>query len=318
MDNGGSLFLPPERSTIAPGTDSLFNFIYYSSVILLLIVTAAIVLFVLRYRRQGAPGLTSGVAHNTKLELIWTIIPTIIVFFVFAWGFRGYLRLYIVPKDAIEVKVTGQRWFWAFDYDNGATSVNELVVPVSKPVKLLMSSRDVIHGFFVPDFRIKMDVLPNRYTTTWFEATDTGQYNLFCSEYCGNKHSAMIGKIRVVGEREYSQWLETGSGTGEGITPAQYGAKLYSTKACITCHSVDGKAGTGPSFKGIFGEAVKLEGGKSATVDENYVRESILSPQAKVAAGYQPVMPTFQGILNDKQLDALVAYIKSLKQSENK
>lgn len=318
MNDNGNLFMPPGHSTIAPGTDALFNFIYYTSIVFFAIVVFVIVYSIVRFRRRAKAGLTSGVAHNTKLEVIWTAIPTILVFIVFAWGFRDYLRLYVIPKDALEIKVTGQRWFWSFDYPDGATSVNDLVVPVGKPVKLLMSSKDVIHSFFVPSFRIKMDVLPNRYTMTWFEATDTGAYDLFCTEYCGTKHSAMIGKIKVVGEREYAQWLESSSKAGEGESPVDYGTKLYAQKACITCHSIDGKAGTGPTLKGLFGEQVKLEGGGITIADENYLRESILSPQAKVVVGYQPVMPTFQGVLKDKQIDALIAFIKSLKEGESK
>lgn len=313
MDKTGSFFLPPPHSTVAGDIDALFNFIYYSSAVLLALVTAAMVLFIIRYRRRGAATTTSGVAHNTALEITWTLIPTIVVFIIFAWGFKGFIRLHVAPANSMQVKVTAQKWFWSFDYPDGATSVNELLVPAGQPVKLLMSSKDVIHSFYVPNFRIKMDVLPNRYTIAWFEATDTGSFNLFCTEYCGTKHSEMLGKVRVVTERQYAEWLETQSGPGAGESLVDYGARLYSQKACITCHSADGKAGTGPTFKGIFEHTVELEGGQTAVVDENYIRESILEPKAKVVRGFQPVMPTYQGLLKDKQIDALVEYIKSLK-----
>ncbi len=313
MDKTGSFFLPPPHSTVAGDIDALFNFIYFSSAILLALVTAAMVLFIVRYRRRGAATTTSGMAHNTALEITWTLIPTIVVFIIFAWGFKGFIRLHVAPANSMQVKVTGQKWFWSFDYPDGASSVNELLVPAGQPVKLLMSSKDVIHSFYVPTFRIKMDVLPNRYTIAWFEATDTGNFNLFCTEYCGTKHSEMIGKVRVVTERQYAEWLETQSGPGAGESLVDYGARLYSQKACITCHSSDGKAGTGPTFKGIFGHTVDLEGGQSVEVDENYIRESILEPKAKVVRGFQPVMPTYQGLLKDKQIDGLVEYIKSLK-----
>ncbi len=313
MDNSGSLFLPPPQSTVAGDIDALFNFIYYSSAILLALVTAAMVLFVIRYRRRGAHTTTSGISHNTALEITWTLIPTIVVFIIFAWGFKGFIRLHVTPANAMEVKVTGQKWFWSFDYPDGASSVNELLVPAGKPVKLLMSSKDVIHSFYVPDFRIKMDVLPNRYTIAWFEALDTGSFNLFCTEYCGTKHSEMIGKVRVVTDQVYAEWQETQAGPGKGESLADYGARLFSQKACITCHSVDGKAGTGPTFKGVFAHTVELEGGTSVQVDENYIRESILEPKAKVVKGFQPVMPTYQGLLKDKQIDAIVEYIKTLK-----
>jgi cytochrome c oxidase subunit II len=318
MQDNGNLFMPSGHSTIAPATDALFNFIYYVSIVFFAIVVGMIVLSVLRYRRRGRSGLSTGPTHNTKLEIAWTVIPLVLVMIVFAWGFKSYLRLFVIPKDAMEIKVTGQRWFWSFDYPSGAKSVNELVVPVGKPIKLLLSSKDVIHSFFVPNFRIKMDVVPNRYTMTWFEATDTGAYDLFCSEYCGTKHSSMIGKIKVVTEREYADWMESNSKAGEGMSLSDYGASLYQSKACITCHSVDGKAGTGPTFLGLFGETVKFEDGTTAVADENYLRACILTPNQKVLLGYQPVMPTFQGVLDSRQIDALIAYIKSLNKGGNK
>jgi len=315
MDTTGTIFLTPGGSTIAGEVDSLFYFLVYASIAMFGIVLAGLVYFGLRYRRRqtDADTPTSGRAHNLKLELLWSIIPTILVVIVFIWGFRIYIKMHVVPHEAMEVKVTGQKWFWSFDYPQGASTVNELVVPVSKPIKLLMSSKDVIHSFFVPDFRIKMDVLPNRYTITWFEATRTGNFDLFCAEFCGDGHSDMIGKVRVVGEREFSEWLEAGLSGGEGMTPEDFGARLYVSKACNTCHSIDGRSLVGPTFKGAFGTRRVLEDGGEVTIDENYIRESILEPQAKVSAGFQPVMPTYQGLLNSREIDALVVYIKSLK-----
>jgi len=316
-DTTGTLFLPPQGSTISGSVDSLFHFILVTSTIFFLIIVLGALYFVLRYRKRAntAVQLTSGPTHSTKLELLWTIIPTILVFIVFLWGFKTYLRMHVVPGDALKIKVTAQKWFWSFDYTkSGAKSLNELVVPVGKPVELTMSSTDVIHSFYVPGFRIKMDVLPNRYTVTWFEATNAGVYDLFCAEYCGTGHSEMIGKVRAVGEREFSQWLEASSSSGEGMPLADYGAKLYSSKACVTCHTIDGTVKVGPSFKGLFGTQQVMVDGKRVLVDENYLRESILNPMAKVVAGFQPVMPSFQGLLNDKDIDALVEYIKSLQE----
>jgi len=215
----------------------------------------------------------------------------------------------------IEIKATGQKWFWTFDYQNGANSINDLYVPVGEPVKLLMSSQDVIHSFFVPDFRVKMDVLPNRYTITWFEAINVGEYDIYCTEYCGKGHSEMLGKVMVLSKEDYSLWLEKAAiDIPEGVSLEEAGAELYQTKACITCHSIDGKPGVAPSFLGLFGSTEKLADGSEILVDENYIRESILNPQAKVTLGYQPVMPTYQGVLKDRQIDALIAYLKSLKQ----
>jgi cytochrome c oxidase subunit 2 len=315
MDSTESIFLPPGSSTIASEVDAIFYFLTYASIVIFGIVVFGIIFFSLRYRhRKGeAEDLTPGISHNTKLELIWSIIPGILVMIVFFWGFNVYMKMSVVPKDAMEIKVSGQKWFWTFDYPEGITTVNELVVPANKPVKLLMSSKDVIHSFFVPDFRIKMDVLPNRYTITWFEATNIGNHNLFCAEFCGDKHSDMIGTVKVVSEREYKEWLETGVELSDDISPVQLGEKLFVSKACITCHSIEGKTLTGPHLNGIFGERIPLDEGGFAIVDENYIRESLLDPQASIVAGFQPVMPTYQGILKDKQVDALIAYIKSLK-----
>jgi cytochrome c oxidase subunit 2 len=213
----------------------------------------------------------------------------------------------------MEIKVTGQKWFWSFDYPQGANTVNELTVPVGKPVKLLLSSRDVLHSFYVPNFRIKMDVLPNRYTVAWFEATAVGDYQIFCTEYCGKGHSEMLAKVKVLGEREFATWLESSAGMGEGMSLEEFGAQLYKSRACVTCHTLDGVKLVGPSFKGVFGREETMTDGKRFTVDENYIRESILDPRAHIVNGYDPVMPTYQGILKDRQIDALIAFIKTLK-----
>ncbi len=316
MDTTGSIFLPPQGSTISGEVDSLFGFIFIVSIILFVLVVGLTVFFAVRYRRRGKVALTSGVTQNLPLEMLWTGIPLILVLVVFVWGFQTYMKMHVVPKDALEIKVTGQKWFWSFDYPNGASSVNELVVPEGKPVKLLMSSKDVIHSFFVPSFRVKMDVVPNRYTVTWFEAKGVGTHDLFCTEYCGTGHSDMIGTVRVLSEREFNTWLEESSGPAEGEPLDAYGKKLYTSRACNTCHSVDGSKLVGPSFKGIYGSQAMLSDGSAVTVDENYIRESILKPQAKIVAGYDPVMPTYQGILKSRDIDALIAYIKSLQEKE--
>jgi cytochrome c oxidase subunit 2 len=256
--------------------------------------------------------------YNTALEIAWFVIPVVLVGILFVWGFKGFLKLSVVPKDAMEIKVTAQKWFWSFAYPDGATSVNELVVPAGKPIKLLLSSQDVIHSFYVPDFRIKHDVLPNRYSVTWFEAPRPGEHHLFCAEYCGTGHSSMIGKVRVLGEREYANWQDSTATFGEGMKPEDLGAKLYVSKTCTTCHSTDGRAMNGPTFLGIYGHEVTLSDGSKVTVDENYIRESILNPQAKIVMGFQPIMPTFQGLLKDREIDALIAFIKSLQKKDGK
>lgn len=319
MDTTGTFFLPPGSSTIAGDVDAIFYFLVYVSIALFGIVVFGLIYFSLRYRHQPdeEDSVTPDISQNTKLELVWSIIPTILVVIVFVWGFQVFIKMNVVPKDAMEIKVTGQKWFWSFDYAEGASTVNELVVPVGRPIKLLMSSRDVIHSFFVPDFRVKMDVLPNRYTVTWFQADSPGRHNLFCAEFCGDKHSDMIGNVRVVSEREFEEWLESSSNLGEGLSLKDYGQQLFVSKACITCHSVKGKKLTGPPLNDIFGAPIPLAEGGQVIVDDNYIRQSILEPQSSIVAGYQPVMPTYQGLLKDKQIDALVEYIKSLRKQDS-
>lgn len=314
MDTTGSFWLPSQSSTMAGEVDALFHFILYASTVFFAIVVFSVIFFGLRYRRRGKTGLTTGKDHNLLLEITWTAIPTVLILIVFFWGFKGYMKQVVAPSHSIEVKVTGQKWFWTFDYPEGANAVNELVVPVSQPVKLLMSSADVIHSFFVPVFRIKMDALPNRYTISWFEATREGEYDLYCTEFCGKGHSEMVGKVKVVSDSAYAAWLEASTVLGEGLTLEEYGEQLYTAKACVTCHTLDGSELEGPSFLGRYGGEVLMSDGSRVPMDENYMRESILNPKAKIAEGYQPVMPTFQGVLKNRQVDALIAYIKKLNQ----
>ena len=314
MNSSPSFWLPAPLSTLAPQVDSLFYFILYVSIFFFILIVACSAYFVIRYRRKSGeePGLTSGKAHNVPLEVVWTVIPTIILMVIFVWGFEAFIKFRVIPKDSIEIKVTGQRWFWNFDYDAGFSSTNELVVPVNRPVHLLMSSTDVIHSMFIPSFRVKQDVLPNRYSQLWFEATETGEYHLFCTEYCGTNHSEMIGKVRVLSTADYLVWEEKQQAANTDLSPVDLGAKLYNSKTCFTCHSLDGSTLIGPSFKDRFGKTAQFTDGSSARMDENYMRESILNPQSKIVKGYAPVMPTFQGLLTDREIDALIAYIKSL------
>jgi len=312
MDPNGTLFFPGQSSTIASEVDLLFHFVLYLSIFFFALVTGGSFYFAFKYRKKGKDKFTPGISHNTPLEIFWTVIPTILVFIIFIWGFKTYLKMKVPPANAIEVKVTGQKWFWTFKYKEGANTTNELVVPVNKPIRLLMSSKDVIHSFFVPNFRVKMDVLPNRYTTLWFEAVEIGEFDLFCAEYCGTGHSEMIGKVKVVSDADYQAWLAS-SGGGSDLTPEEWGKELYKSKACFTCHSIDGNPGVGPTFSGAFGREETLADGNTITVDENYIRKSILEPQAQVVQGFQPVMPTYQGILKDEEIDALIAFLKTLK-----
>ncbi len=307
-----SFWLPRAGSTLAREVDASFNLVYWVAVFFFLLVVGALVVFVVRYRRKVGAEVPRAPDHNTPIEIVWTAIPVAIVLVLFAVGFRVYLKSSVAPADAMEVSVTAERWMWTFTYPNGTVSVNELRVPRARPVKLILSSRDVIHSFFVPEMRVKKDAVPNSYTTLWFEATEAGESTIQCTEYCGAGHSSMLGKLIVQEDKDFDNWLESGGGDNK-LPPAELGARLFAKMACNTCHTTDGLPKTGPTFKGIYGTRVELADGTSALVDENYIRESITSPAAKVVRGFQPVMPVFKGLLTQKQIDGLVAFIKEQK-----
>jgi len=305
--------LPPARSTLASETDALFHFINVTSIILLAGITIAIIYFAWKYRRRSEEDVTPVITHNNKLEITWSVIPLILVMIVFGWGFTGYMNLTTPPDDAYEIRVEGASWNWRFFYENGAVSVGELNVPVNRPVKLIMSSTDVIHSFYVPDFRVKRDVLPNRYSSVWFEATETGESHIFCTEYCGTQHSNMDGVVKVMAQDEFDTWLEAGNSVDESVPPAERGEALVSQNGCNACHSVDGSSGVGPSFAGLWGSERAFQNADPVTADENYIRESILQSNAKVLEGYDPVMPAYQGVINDQQIGDIIEYIKTLE-----
>ncbi len=309
-----SWMLPSAESTFAADFDALYYFIYYMSVFFFALITFLVVFFALKYRRGKEKKLTTDFSHNLPLEVVWTVIPFILVMILFVWGFRDYMRMHIVPKDALEIKVKARQWAWAFEYPNGVISDADLVMPVGKPVKLLMSSSDVLHSLFVPVFRAKLDVLPNRYTIMWFEAKNVGTYDLYCTEYCGKEHSGMLGKVKTMAAADFENWLSE-SAMGDDVPLVELGEKLYKKKACNACHSLDGSKVVGPSFKGIAGKTERLTDGSSVTVDENYLRESMLNPNAKVVEGFPSPssMPTFQGVLKDREVDALIEYIKTIQ-----
>lgn len=307
-----SFWLPRAGSTIARDVDASFNLVYWVAVFFFVLVVGALLVFVVRYRRKSGSEVPQAPDHNTPIEIIWTAIPVAIVLVLFVVGFRAYLKSTVAPAEALEVSVTAERWMWTFTYPDGTVSVNELRVPRARPVKLILSSKDVIHSFFVPELRVKKDAVPNAYTTLWFEATEAGEATVQCTEYCGAGHSAMLAKLIVQEEKDFNNWLETGGGENK-LSPVELGAKLFTKMACNTCHTIDGTPKTGPTFKGIYGTQVPLADGSSVLVDEQYIRESITNPTAKVVRGFQPVMPVFKGLLTQKQIDALVAFIKAQK-----
>ena len=306
-------WLPQQASTIAAEVDSLFYFVLYWVVFFFVLVLLVTLYFSWKYKSRKK-GLTSSLDHNTTLEITWTVIPLILTLVVFFWGAETYLKMNIVPYGAMEVNVTAQKWSWNFTYKEGFSNPKDLVVPVNKPVKLLMQSQDVLHSFYVPDFRVKIDVIPNRYMMLWFEPTKIGEFDIFCTEYCGKSHSEMLGKVRVLSQSDYDRWVEEVNVIDESIPLVEVGKTTYKRYACNTCHSIDGTQETGPSFKGLWGTEVIHEVNDPGTLDENYIRESILYPQKNIVKGFpNGNMPTFKGLIRDREIEGIIEYIKELK-----
>ena len=302
--------VPESASTFSWQVDALYFYLSGVTLFFTLLISGVLIFFVIRYRRRTPYEIPRPIAGSHKLETLWTVIPFVIAMTMFGWGARIYFDLYKPPANAIEVYVVGKQWMWKLQHATGQREINELHVPVGRKIKLIMTTEDVIHDFFVPAFRTKADVIPGRYTTLWFEATKTGRYHLFCAEYCGMNHSGMTGSVIVMEPREFDDWL---SGNTGGTTPAVAGQQMYQTLGCASCHGTTGEGGRGPTLAGAFGKMAALENGQSVRVDEAYIRESILNPQAKLVAGFGPIMPTFQGQISEDQLVQLIAYIKSLQ-----
>lgn len=331
MNTEPTFQLPGQWSTVAPSVDWVYYFIFWVSVVLFVGIVGTMLYFVWKYRRR--PGVKAEpTGHNTVLEITWTFTPLILLALLFHWGYRGYMNLFVAPANALEIRVRARKWSWDFEYPNGGHSVNELHVPVNRPVRLVLSSEDVIHSFFVPAFRIKRDAVPGYYGMAWFQATRTGAVDFFCAEYCGaaeprvengrevlSGHFSMIGRVVVESPERYQRFVDELVGpprdpaTGQPVTPERWGEMLYRQQQCFTCHSIDGSRGAGPTFRGLFGRQETMQDGTTVTVDENYLRESILDPQRRIVQGYPPIMPTFRGSLQDRQVDALISYIRSLR-----
>jgi len=301
-------FFPQQASEQAAQVDALYFFLVAVTAFFTVLVAVLVVVFAVKFHRKHDTEVGEAIHGSLALELLWTVIPLGITMVMFVWGAQVFFHMTRAPKGAMEIFVVGKQWMWKAEHTGGAREINELHVPVGQPVKLIMGSEDVIHSFFIPDFRVKADVVPGRLNTLWFTATKPGKYHIFCTQYCGTKHSAMIGWVTVMEPAEYQAWL--GGGTSGG-SMADNGAKLFQDLACSTCHLENGQ-GRAPSLKGVYGKTVQLQNGQTVTVDEAYIRESVLNPQAKVVAGFQPIMPTFQGLVTEEQLLQLIAYIKSL------
>ncbi len=310
---GRSFWMPTQGSTFAPEVDGVFQFIFWLSVFFFVIIIGLMTVFVIRYRRRPGIEADNSITHNTKLEVFWTVVPSLLVLVIFYLGFRGYIRARTVPGDTYQINVLGKKWVWSFTYPNGF-STNELHVPLGRPVSLTMTSDDVIHSLWIPAFRIKMDVVPGRYSKLWFVATEKGEFPILCTEYCGTGHSDMLTKVVVHEPSDFMKWMDEAGNQYEGMNPAEAGEKVFKKYGCFACHTLDGKDHPiGPTLKGLWGKMETLSDGKKVLVDENYIRESILDPQAKIVKGRTPSMTVFKGMIKDEEITFLIELIKSLK-----
>ena len=309
MWSGTPLF-PDAVSTMAPRVDALFFFLVGLTAFFSLLIAGLIVYYAVRFRRLAPDQIGAVIEGGKVLEITWTVIPFIIVMTIFVWGASVFFAMSRPPDDALNVYVVGKQWMWKFQHLNGQREINELHVPVGRPIRLVMTSEDVIHDVYVPGFRVKADVIPGRYTSLWFEPTKPGRYHLFCAEYCGTRHSGMVGEVVVMEPDEFQAWLSGGGAEG---SLASAGAKLFADLACNTCHRPEVQ-GRGPRLDGLFGRTVTLEGGARVVVDEAYLREAIVNPNARIAQGFQPVMPSYQGVATEEGLLQLIEYVKSLRE----
>ena len=304
---------PEQASTLAGEVDALYFTFLGISVFFGLLVAGLVVFFAIRFRRRSPDEIGRPEKAGILLEIIWSAIPLAILLTMFAWGAKVYVEAFRPPGNAVEYFVTAKQWMWKFQHPQGNREINVLHVPLGQPIRLTMTSEDVIHSFFVPAFRVKADVLPGRYTTVWFEASKVGTFHLFCAEYCGAEHSVMGGDIVVMNPADYELWL---AGRDSGPSVIASGEELFRVKACNTCHRSD-SATLAPILHGAFGEEVEFEGGGSQLVDENYLRESIMNPTAKLVKGYKPLMPTYKGQITEDEVLQLIGYIKSLASDAN-
>jgi cytochrome c oxidase subunit II len=301
---------PEQASNFAPQVDGLVLFMIAVCAFFAVVICAAVIYFFFRYQRKRPDEVGVPIHGDMRLEIAWIVLPFFLLMAMFGWGAVIYVDYRHTPNDTLDITVIGKQWMWKLQQPDGRREINELHVPVNRNVRLIMASEDVIHDFSVPAFRVKMDVVPGHYNTMWFRPNKPGRYHFFCSQYCGTNHAVMGGWVTVMEQDDYAKWLSRTTGSED---PVAVGQKLYSDLACATCHQPDGK-GRGPSYSGMYGSHVKLADGSTVLADDGYIRESILEPNAKIVAGYQPVMPSFQGQVTEDQIAALTAYIKSLKE----
>src|SRR5580692_12556366 len=305
--NASALF-PREASTIAPWMDELYFFLVAMTIVGLLLVAAIITTFSLRYRKSVHPVATQ-IEGSTLLEATWTIIPLGIFLVTFVWGALLYYRIYTPPANSMNIYIVGKQWMWKAEHPGGQHEINALHVPIGQPVQLTMISQDVFHSFSIPDFRVKREVIPGRYSTVWSQATDPGPYHIFCTQYCGTLHSGMIGEVTAMAPADYKKWLDEST---SGTSLAQNGERLFASMGCNACHSGNAAA-RGPSLAGVYGSKLTLTDGSQVLVNDAYLRDAILNPSQHVTAGYAPIMPTYQGQISEDGLIDLVEFIKQLQ-----
>lgn len=315
--NDPTFWLPKQASTVSDNVDGLFTFVYWLSVFFFLLVTAMVVYFTLKYRHRPGTTRESAAGHSTALELTWTIIPTLLVLPIFYYGFRGFMDMQVEPPNPYEINVIGKMWTWTYEYPGGVIT-NELHIPKDVPVRFVLRSDDVLHSFYIPEFRTKKDVVPGRYNRYWVKATQLSPnggkdpWDIFCAEYCGDSHSTMRSKIWVHEKADFDKWFKIASDPYIGRSIIDVGKHFYNTRGCTQCHTTTGEPGTGPSFKNLFGSEVELADNTKVKADENYIRESILYPQAKIHKGFGPQMPPFLGQFSDRDIDAIIWFFKSI------
>jgi cytochrome c oxidase subunit 2 len=293
--------------------DALFLFITIVSLFFFLLVEGLLIAFAIKYRRRKGtePATTPDIRGNLLLESIWIVIPSLVVASFFYYGYRVFRDIRAPSPGATDIHVVGRQWLFEFRYPDGRSSINELRVPVGRPVKLILSSDDVIHSFYVPDYRVKQDMVPGRYTTLYLHPDKAGTYPILCAEYCGVGHSTMRADLIVMEPDAYAAWREQKEAPA-GLSLAERGKALVAKSGCLGCHAIEGKEKIGPNFEKVFGRKVLLADGTSVTADEEYLRESILDPNAKIVKGYPAIMPTFKGTLTPEDVGAIIAYLKSL------
>jgi len=315
MFSGFSLF-PTQASSLAPEIDNLYLGVIAITAFFAIIVVVCVIYFAIKYRDHTGDKVGAPITGSVPLELGWSLIPFFISIGIFVWASVVFFHIVRAPDQTLEIYSTGKRWMWRFQHIDGQREINELHVPVGRAVRVVFTSEDVLHDLFIPAFRVKADAVPGRYSAIWFEPTKVGEYHLFCAEYCGTRHSGMIGTVYVMEQADYQTWL-SGGGAMTGGTMLQRGEALFTQLACVTCHLPDG-TGRGPSLVGLYGSQVTLDTGAEVTADESYLRESILMSQAKTVQGYERIMPTFQGLINEDGVAALIEYIKSMQAAGNR